>query len=134
MATCNNAHFHLHISIFKWKDKKWIRYKKVHSVRLTSLTSTWVYLYKTSEVNSEPSHPLYIYEWWYCICIPTLCRMQLPVSWSAPSSIMPLPQKVLDFLTPSEIWFIRNNSSSTSNKMNSQIKNKKDRSLNFWNY
>ena len=62
------------------KRKKLIRYKKVHSIRLTSLTSAWVYLCKTPEVNSEPAHLLYIYEQGYCIHIPTLCGMQLPVS------------------------------------------------------
>ena len=56
--------------------------------------------------------------------------MQLPESWPAPASTKALAsQKVLEFLRPSETWFIKNNPSNSRNNMQSHIKNKKNGSI-----
>ena len=74
---------------------KFIRGKKVHPVRHTSLTFTRVKLCKRAEVNSEPSHL------WYDIF--SIGGMQLPVSWVARASRV-LTQKVLDFFLRPLSW------------------------------
>ena len=42
-------------------EKNFIKCKKVHPVRHTSLIFTLVKLFKRPEVNSEPAFPLHLY-------------------------------------------------------------------------
>ena len=129
-----NANF----AIAFWSDKAIFLRCKFHSVRYTYLTFTWVKLYKRPEVNSEPT-------WRSLITIfmsnsktfPSLDCMAcgypcynllqfLPGHWQAKSYWL-----YGDFQKPN---LLENNTNNIRNNMKSQFKNKKNKSINLWNY
>ena len=123
----NNVSFT--IAFLSAKDK-FLRCK-VHSVRHTFLTFTWVKLCKRPKVNSKPTHFLNNGK-----VFPSLDDMTCSYQYSNQLQLLQGHWQAKRYWISRDLQkpdLSENNYNNTRNNMKSHIKNKKNRSISLWN-